>query len=265
MSDYSKTITNPTLKKLSAAAENSDFIDQNRATYKGIAAKTIYFMLVFSAGMGAYFYVDNYYSKNSTGSVSPYGILLGVLIISAVSGFAASLFPNVCAAAGTIYAAGEGYAVTWLSMSYGKQYKGIIIGALALTVLLITVMSVLYATGTVTVTNKLRTVLISCVSVSIIGSIAYMLLGFFAPASELYITITVMTNGVVGGIFSVIGVAVASLLLICDFDFVAQTVEHGLDKKYEWYASYGMVVGIIYLYLKVIRLLAIILGRRNNN
>ena len=50
--------------------------------------------------------------------------------------------------------------------------------------------------------------------------------------------------------------------LMCDFETIQMTVEQGLPAQYEWYASYGLIVGVIYLYLKILNLLAKIANNR---
>lgn len=261
MAVRSDSITNPALKKMSEF-NRSIFGTDNAASYEGIAVKTIYFLIVFCLGMGAYFYIDNYY--DGTNSVILSRILIGALLVGAVSGIAASFLPSACAVFGTLYSMCEGYTLTWMSMSLGQQYKGIIIEALALTVLIIGVMAFLYASKIVRATERLKSVLLTCLIVSLLGSFVYFLLGFFAPGSELYILITTLNFGPVGILIAVLGVALAALLLINDFDFIAQTVERGMGKEYEWYASYGLIVGVIYLYVKILRMLTLIYNRKNN-
>ena len=46
-----------------------------------------------------------------------------------------------------------------------------------------------------------------------------------------------MQFGTVGILFGVLGVVLAAVLLVFDFDTIAMTVENGLEKKYEWYAA----------------------------
>ena len=61
--------------------------------------------------------------------------------------------------------------------------------------------------------------------------------------------------GPLGIVFAFLGVALACLLVIDDFDHIVTTVNYGLSKKYEWTASYGLMISIIYLYLRVLELI----------
>ena len=51
-------------------------------------------------------------------------------------------------------------------------------------------------------------------------------------------------------------VVIAALNLVLDFDFIEQGVEYGAPKYMEWYAAFGLMVTLIWLYLEILRLLA---------
>ena len=50
------------------------------------------------------------------------------------------------------------------------------------------------------------------------------------------------------------GVAAFNLLL--DFDFVERGVAAGAPKRTEWYAAFGLVLTLVWLYLELLRLLS---------
>lgn len=60
----------------------------------------------------------------------------------------------------------------------------------------------------------------------------------------------------VGGVAIVLGV----LCLIMDFDFVERGVEAGLPERESWRAAFGLTVTLVWLYLEILRLLAILRG-----
>ena len=57
----------------------------------------------------------------------------------------------------------------------------------------------------------------------------------------------------------VVGIAAFNLLL--DFDFIAQASSKGLPASYKWFAAFGILVTLVWLYLEILRLL----GRLRNN
>ena len=56
--------------------------------------------------------------------------------------------------------------------------------------------------------------------------------------------------------FSLFVVVIAALNLVMDFDFIESGVERGAPKYMEWYAGFGLLVTLIWLYIEIVRLLA---------
>ncbi|RYZ95670.1 MAG: Bax inhibitor-1/YccA family protein, partial [Proteobacteria bacterium] len=63
-------------------------------------------------------------------------------------------------------------------------------------------------------------------------------------------------NGVVGIGISLFVVVIAALNLVMDFDFIEQGAERGAPKYMEWYAAFGLLVTLVWLYLEVLRLIS---------
>ena len=55
--------------------------------------------------------------------------------------------------------------------------------------------------------------------------------------------------------FSGFVVVIAALNLVLDFDFIENGVEQGAPKYMEWYAAFGLLVTLVWLYLEILRLL----------
>ena len=51
-------------------------------------------------------------------------------------------------------------------------------------------------------------------------------------------------------------VAIASLNLVLDFDFIEEGAEKGMPKYLEWYGAFSLIVTLVWLYLEILRLLA---------
>ena len=62
-------------------------------------------------------------------------------------------------------------------------------------------------------------------------------------------------SGAIGIIFSLFVVGIASLNLVLDFDFIEQGAEGGAPRYMEWYAAFGLMVTLIWLYIEIVRLL----------
>jgi uncharacterized YccA/Bax inhibitor family protein len=64
------------------------------------------------------------------------------------------------------------------------------------------------------------------------------------------------SSSLIGIGFSVFVVIIAALNLVMDFDFIEKGAENGAPKYMEWYAAFGLLVTLVWLYLEILRLLA---------
>jgi len=69
-------------------------------------------------------------------------------------------------------------------------------------------------------------------------------------------------SGLIGIGFSLFVVVIAALNLVLDFDFIESGAENGVPKYMEWYAAFGLMVTLIWLYIEILRLLAKLRSRR---
>ena len=69
-------------------------------------------------------------------------------------------------------------------------------------------------------------------------------------------------NGPWGIAISVFIVIIAALNLVLDFDFIEHGAATGAPKYMEWYAAFGLLVTLVWLYLEILRLLAKLQSRR---
>jgi len=83
-----------------------------------------------------------------------------------------------------------------------------------------------------------------------------MILGFFG-----FRFATLNGSGPIGIGISLFIVAIAALNLVLDFDFVEQGVRSGAPKYMEWYAAFGIMVTLVWLYMEMLRLLSKVRSR----
>jgi uncharacterized YccA/Bax inhibitor family protein len=69
-------------------------------------------------------------------------------------------------------------------------------------------------------------------------------------------------SGTIGILFSLFVVVVAALNLVLDFDFIERGAESGAPKYMEWYAAFGLLVTLVWLYIEILRLLSKLRSRR---
>jgi uncharacterized YccA/Bax inhibitor family protein len=237
--------SNPTLGKL--AQLNVDEVTE-AATYGGIVMKSAYFVLLtFLAA--AISYVFSYPLAETNPDLLV--ILLVVCAITAfISSFTAILARGTVKIAGSIYAVAEGLIVGFISAVVGLEYGGIVFAALMATFSVFGVMLFLYAKGIIRVGSFFKKFMIS----ALIGAVVINLLMFVASliSPELYTVF--YGNGIFSIGISIVMVILASLFILMDLKQMTEIVEAGLDKKYEWVASFSLLITLVWLYLEFLKL-----------
>jgi uncharacterized YccA/Bax inhibitor family protein len=165
--------------------------------------------------------------------------------------------PNLARFTAPVYALLEGAFLGAISGLYNSAYDGIVVQAVGLTIGVFAVMLFLFATRIIKVTDKLRMGIVAATGAVFLLYMVTMVLSLFgASVSFLHDT------GVMGIGISLVIVGVAAFNLLLDFDFVERGVAAGAPKRTEWYAAFGLLVTIVWLYLELLRLLSKLQGRR---
>jgi uncharacterized YccA/Bax inhibitor family protein len=159
--------------------------------------------------------------------------------------------PMMSKVLGPIYAVAQGFFVGAISKAYDAAYDGIVLQAVGATLGVFFVMLVLYRTQIIKVTDRFRRIVITAtlgLAAFYLVSFVFSLFGgnvsFFNSASWLGIG------------FSVLAAGLAAMNLALDFDFIERGAKEQLPKGMEWYAAFGLVITLVWLYLELLRLLS---------
>jgi uncharacterized YccA/Bax inhibitor family protein len=185
--------------------------------------------------------------------------LFGALGVGLVLGLAISFMRITNPAVIMVYAAAEGVLLGLISRVYEALYSGIVLQAVVATFAVFGGMALLYRSRVLRATPKFQRWLMGAV----IGVVALMLLNFvlamFGVNQGTGLGLRDYgTSGEVGWLpiaFSLLCIGIAALTFVNDFAVVEQGVAAGADRRFAWYASFGILVGLIWLYLEIIRLL----------
>lgn len=156
-----------------------------------------------------------------------------------------------------VYALLEGLFLGGVSAIMELRFPGIAIQAVALTFGTCLCMLLAYRSGLIRPTQKFTVGIVAATGGIVIVYVASMVIGFFGVHIPL-----IFGNGPVGILFSLFVVGIASLNLILDFGFIEQGANNGSPKYMEWYAAFGLMVTLIWLYIEILRLLTKMRGRR---
>ncbi|SDG43435.1 Bax inhibitor-1/YccA family protein [Chitinophaga filiformis] len=149
------------------------------------------------------------------------------------------------------YALAEGLFLGVISVLYSELYDGIVLQAVGITFATFLAMLVLYRTRIIRATEKFKAIVFTATA----GIALFYLLAFVL--SFFNIRIPFLHEGsTIGIIFSLVVVCIAALNLVIDFDLIETGAAQGAPKYFEWYASFGLLVTLIWLYLEILRLLS---------
>lgn len=185
-----------------------------------------------------------------TGTQVP-GWLWPAWIVGLVLAIVTVIKPRIARVTANLYVIAQGLAMGAISKIFNVQYDGIVLQALFLTGAVFVVMLGLFVTRTIRVTEKLRTgVIVATVAVLGVYLVSW-ILSFFGMKNP-----AIYSAGPLGIVFSLVVVGIAAMNLLLDFDFVERAVEAKAPRYLEWYAAFGLMVTLIWLYLELLRLLA---------
>lgn len=114
----------------------------------------------------------------------------------------------------------------------------------------------LYRSGKVRVTPKFTRWLLIAMVGYLAFSLVNVVLMFVMPGGDF----GPLRQGQVGVIVGLVAVGLAAASLIMDFDAIKRGVEQGVPAKYAWSAAFGLIVTLVWLYLEILRILAILRG-----
>jgi len=180
--------------------------------------------------------------------------VMPLLVIGAIGGFIVALvtvFKQTWApVTAPLYALLEGLVIGGISSVAEAQFPGIVIQAVGLTFGTCLALLLAYKSRMIRVTENFRLGVVAATGGIALFYLFTILLGFFGVRIPL-----IYQSGPVGIIFSLIVVVIAALNLVLDFDFIEQGAAAGAPRFMEWYAAFGLMVTLIWLYIEILNLL----------
>jgi uncharacterized YccA/Bax inhibitor family protein len=156
-----------------------------------------------------------------------------------------------------IYAVLEGFCLGAISAMFDAQTEGIVAAAILSTAGVFLAALFMYATRLVRPTRKM----------------AFAVIAGLAGLSLMYLFVWVLAIfdwgflyseefRTVGIVVTVLAVVLAAFSLTLDFGFIENATEAGAPKVLEWYSAYSLTVTLIWLYVTILRLLALLARNR---
>ncbi|MSU40126.1 MAG: Bax inhibitor-1/YccA family protein [Pedosphaera sp.] len=177
--------------------------------------------------------------------------LLGGMIGGLVMSIATIWKPHWAPRTAPLYAACQGLFLGVVSAFFERMYPGIVVQAVGLTFGTLFALLAAYRSGLIKATENFKLgVFAATGAIGIIYLVSMVLNSFGTEMPYIH------KSGLIGIGFSAFVVVIAALNLVLDFDFIEQGCDTGAPKYMEWYAAFGLMVTLIWLYLEFLRLLS---------
>jgi len=152
------------------------------------------------------------------------------------------------------YAAIEGVFLGGVSQLFNDRYPGIVVQAVMGTAGVTAVMLGLYRSGKIRVTPQFTKMVVGATIGFFLLMMVNLVAGFFTDGG------LGLREGPLGIGVGLFAIGLASLNLVLDFDLVEKGARQGLPARYGWFAAFGIMVTLVWLYIEILRLLSILRG-----
>ena len=253
---------NPIFKDVThtGQAVTHSYVTGDTATFSGIATKTAFLISIVFAVAGLIWI--NFEAILNSGLFML--IFFGSMIVSFISVLVASFSKNASPVFAVIYAIAQGallgsisYIVYIATEGYLESGQNIVFNAISITFIIFIFLLVAYSTGIFKVSNRFRRFVMTALFGVIFFYMISAILSIFGMG--------MFRMGADSGLMLVLSIAMvllASFTLLIDFDNCKMAVNSQMPKRTEWYLSLGLLVGLLWLYVEVLRLLLILSQRK---
>jgi len=182
----------------------------------------------------------------------------GFMTLGFLGGFVIALVvfvsrPKNPAALMSLYAILEGMAVGAMSLALElTAYKGIALQAVFGTMAITGTMYIMYTSRIIRPTPAFNKI----VGGLVISIMFLYLTSFVLQVFSGYNVPFLHSSGPIGIGVTAFILVVAALTLISDFGFIESGTRYGAPKNMEWYAAFGILISLIWIYIETLRLLA---------
>ena len=157
-----------------------------------------------------------------------------------------------------LYCLAEGLLLGGISAYANESFPGIANQAIALTFGILAALLFLYKSRLIAATENFKLGIFSATFGILIVYVLNLVLSYFGIS----FLGPLFGNGLTGILFSLFVIGIASMNLVLDFDFIEKGSEEKAPKYMEWYAAFGLMITLIWLYIEILNLLMKLRSRR---
>jgi uncharacterized YccA/Bax inhibitor family protein len=221
--------------------------DTGRMTFDDVIVKTAACLGVLLVGAAVTMFV-------SMGLASLLMIVgaLGGFVLALVNTFKKQPSPALILA----YAGLEGLFLGGLTRVLDTMYPGVGLQAVLGTLSVFTVTLLLFKSGKVRATPKAMKFFM----IALLGYALFSVVNLVMMVTGLTTEPFGLRSGIIGVVIGVLAIGLAAFSLVMDFTSIEAGVRSGAPQRFSWTAAFGLTVTLVWLYVEIIRLLAILRG-----
>ncbi|MET3207336.1 UNVERIFIED_CONTAM: putative YccA/Bax inhibitor family protein [Paenibacillus sp. PvR008] len=239
------SFSNPVLRDDIFVREDEREVSEQRMTIGGTVNKTLLLLVLLIVSGSVAWYMTY------QGTVEVLSLLTAGFIGMAGVALAISFFPKTAPLLSPVYAILSGFALGGVSAFMEYEYPGIVANAILLTVGILFLMLFMYTQRIIKVTRGFISFVVLCTMAIALVTLVDFILNFFGMNVP-YIHET----GWLGIGISLFIVIIAALNLLVDFNFIEEQADQGAPKYMEWYGAFALLVTLVWLYVRILDLLA---------
>ncbi|MDF2052424.1 Bax inhibitor-1/YccA family protein [Arthrobacter sp. Cr_A7] len=221
--------------------------DTGRMTFDDVIVKTAACLGVLLVGAAVTMFVSM-------------GLASLLMIVGALGGFVLALVntfkkqPSPALILG--YAGLEGLFLGGLTRVLDTMYPGVGLQAVLGTLSVFTVTLLLFKSGKVRATPKAMKFFM----IAIVGYALFSVVNLVMMMTGLTTEPFGLRSGIIGIAIGILAIGLAAFSLVMDFTSIEAGVRSGAPQRFSWTAAFGLTVTLVWLYVEIIRLLAILRG-----
>ncbi|OAZ48742.1 Bax inhibitor-1/YccA family membrane protein [Paenibacillus polymyxa] len=239
------SFSNPVLRDDIFLREDEREASEQRMTIGGTVNKTLLLLVLLIVSASITWYMTY------QGTIEVLSLMTAGFIGMAGIALAISFFPKTAPLLSPVYAILSGFALGGVSAFMEYEYPGIVVNSILLTVGILFLMLFMYTQRIIKVTRGFISFVVLCTMAIFLVTLVDFILNFFGMNVP-YIHET----GWVGIGISLFIVIIAALNLLVDFNFIEEQADQGAPKYMEWYGAFALLVTLVWLYVRILDLLA---------
>lgn len=218
-----------------------------RMTLDDVVAKSLalFGLLLISAGAG--------WAIAANDQGAGLAIWMGGMIAGIVLGFVISFKKTISVPLIVAYSVIEGAFLGAISQFFNTQWNGIVAQAVLATLCVFAGMFAGWKFGLIKVTDRTRKIF----GFAALGYLLFALVNLVLQMTGVLGDFGFFSMGTFGMVLCLFAVALASYSLAIAFDTIQYAANAGVPEKTSWLLAHGLIVSVAWLYLELLRLLAI--------